>query len=125
MNNVIDGQAEESNIPNFGDGNPNKGNSSELVERNKIQGTPFSVVTDNTQEKAKHFIVWGRYRLTKIYDTQEEALNSLIEEQYNVIPIMVAIMMEADDKLKREGLYEQNRHPIMKDIEEQEKIKAE
>lgn len=102
MDNNTGGPVEGSNTLNFGDENHDRENSSELVERFKIAGTPFTVIADKTQEKEKHFITWGKYRISEPKDTQELALNTLIEEQWNIIPIVIAIMLEASESIKGE-----------------------
>lgn len=105
-NNNIGKTPDALNTLNNAEENQNKPNYSELIERNKIQGTPFNVITDRTGKEEKHFIVWGKYRITEPKKTQEEALNLLIEEQYNIIPTMFAIMILADKELIQAGITE-------------------
>lgn len=123
MNNDTEKQVELSNTQNNVEENQDNAQSGEhLVERQGIVGTPFTIICTKTNGE-KHFITWGKYKVSKEYNTQEEALNSLVEEQYNYITTMFAIMITADKEL--DELYEKNKHQRMHEINEQDKIQKE
>lgn len=91
-------------LQNNAEENQNNSQSGEhLVERAKIQGTPFTVVCTRIPDE-KHFITWGKYRISKECKSQEEALNTLIEDQWDIIVNCIGIMLVADKELEKEKI---------------------
>lgn len=75
-------------------------NSSELVQKKAIDGTPFDMVRimhDET-DKVRHFVAMGRYRITPDFETQEEALKHLETESWNIVLKMLAILIPGEIK---------------------------
>lgn len=60
-------------------------NSDYLIEREPIEGTPFTLVTHEEMS----FITWGAYRLTENRPTKEMALELLTTNMWDVIAVYV------------------------------------
>lgn len=67
----------------------NKLNSSKLIEREQLEGTPFTLI----KQEGKYFITIGNYQLTPQSDTEEEAINYIQFNQWNIITALIDIMI--------------------------------
>lgn len=74
------------------DANQHKENSnSELVHREKVQGSPFTIVGN---EEHGYFIAFGHYRLSEPQKTIIEAYGYLKENQWNISMNFMLTLME-------------------------------
>ena len=69
----------------------------ELLNRNKIEHTPFDSVT--VKEKGS-FIALGHYRLTEYYNSEEEALKEIEFPNWNTIVSLVVATTHAIEPKK-------------------------
>lgn len=67
-----------------------KDSSSELISRVDIKDTPFTIIT--TEEK--HFGAMGRYRITELYNTYEEAVEETKKITWNRIVQVIQLVTE-------------------------------
>lgn len=72
----------EENQPNSQSGKP--------YARTPINGSPFYHISSEDG----HFATFQKYRITDTFKTEEELYIFLAENQYNVIAIMLAIVLE-------------------------------
>lgn len=72
-------------------GEPNKENSSEILKREPIEGTPFTVTGNDEQGFA---ISFGKYRLGEIRETPQEAEADLIDEMWNIAARMAGVICD-------------------------------
>lgn len=83
--------------------NPGKENSS-LIEREQVPKTPFWVINQNE----KWFLIMGENRITDLFNTKEEALDELKNNQWFITISIAAIVLEkmlAQQKfLKKENI---------------------
>lgn len=81
-------QGEQLNIQNNVEEIPKEVSS--IVNRNKIENSPFwAIGTDEGW-----FITMGDYRLTEPKPTEEEAIELLLTEDWNIIMRMCAVITE-------------------------------
>lgn len=73
--------------------NENSSTSEQLIERMKVDGSPFTVIGEVNEG---YFLAFGRYRLTERFKTKELVITHLMMEQYNIMMKMVAIMIQID-----------------------------
>jgi hypothetical protein len=64
--------------------------NSTLIERENIENTPFTVITENGYS----FGVMAEYRITEKYDTVEEVKQELKEITWNKIVQITALLIE-------------------------------
>lgn len=69
----------------------NKENSSKLVTRERIPETPFYLIG----QVDKWMITFKNYRITDLYETAEEALESIEKNKWDIIMRMTAIVHES------------------------------
>lgn len=81
-------QEELLNTQRNAESNHNK--NSTLVERNKIEGTPFYLLKNNNE----YFITYGKYRITEPTTTEEETLKKLESEKWLITMHMIIIIIE-------------------------------
>lgn len=72
------------------DQTPKQDYNSELIKREKIEGTPFTIIEDT--EKG-WYVVMGNYIITKPSDTKELAMRILEIERWNIILTMIIIVI--------------------------------
>lgn len=65
--------------------------SSPLIKHEKISNTPFWIIGS---EEHGWCIRYGKYSITEKYKTEEEALNRLIIEQWEIMSRMAGIIAE-------------------------------
>lgn len=70
--------------------------SKEMIERDEIKDSPFTVITMEGQS----FGVMGDYRLTEKSDTKEEVIEKLEKITWNRIIQVMMILKEVDEKNK-------------------------
>lgn len=83
---------------------PHKQNSSDLIERYEIEGTPFTLI----KQEGKYFLTMGNYKITTPTDTEEETLKKLVTEQYNIILDMTTIVFDTIMKIRENGMNNNN-----------------
>lgn len=76
-------------------------NNTELNARKQIEGTPFTIIRQyidhdplSVDTRYKYFLVMGNYRLTEPTETENETLEKLVTEHWNIIANIVAITCE-------------------------------
>lgn len=67
----------------------NKPNSSKLIEREQIEGTPFTLI----KQDEKYFLTLGNYMVTPKCNTQTEAFEYIGENQWNIVTTLIDIMI--------------------------------
>lgn len=68
--------------------------STELIQREEIENTPFKVITI----KGKSFGAFGNNRITEEYTTKEEVINQLKEPKWEIIiTIILAIVANTEE----------------------------
>ena len=72
--------------------NKQKSNSkkTELIKRTPIENSPFYVVS----KENKHFVAFGKYKITEEKDTIEEAFESIEKPNWNTIISVISIVKE-------------------------------
>lgn len=75
-------------------------NSSKLIEREHIPGTPFHVI--GMKDKG-WFLIMGNYKITEDYATKDEAINQLAESHWNIILNLTSIAVETINKIKHDN----------------------
>lgn len=71
--------------------NGNSSNYSELIEREGVPNTPFTIV----KAEGKCFITWGPYKLTREVDDVEDCVKAIKEKSWELLTsLMTAIIME-------------------------------
>lgn len=73
-----------------------KQNSTELIEREEIKGTPFTIIKANN----KYFLTMGIIRLTEDMDTAEEVKTTIETEIYNIIVRMIGGMTQLNNQFQ-------------------------
>lgn len=74
-----------------------KPNSTEqLIEREQISGSPFWIIGD--QEKG-YFLTFGKWQLTERYETKLDVLNSLHDNEYDIILKMVLCIIDPNNEI--------------------------
>lgn len=64
-------------------------NSSKLIEREQLDGTPFNLI----KQENKYFITIGNYQLTPQYNTEEEAIQDIQYNQWNIIITLIDLLI--------------------------------
>lgn len=92
--------------------------SSELISTNKVEGTPFDIVTvagDGDIEEDEHFIAVGNHRLTKPTTDKQGLLQKIEERDWELISTLMFATINAvenyknlTDNMAEEGLPEDN-----------------
>lgn len=97
------GQKENATSNTQNNANETHNKDSNLVKRKQIEGTPFHIIkniTDN--DKERYFLVMGDYRITEPTETEKETLDKLVTEYWkiviNVIAIATQTALEVHDK---------------------------
>lgn len=80
-------QEQQSHTPKSAENNP-KENSSEIIEREQIENTPFWIL--KTEEG--YFLVMGKYRLSETYPTQIHVLTYLQDNHWQIILTLCTIV---------------------------------
>lgn len=83
------GQKQQSTTQNNVEDNPNK--ESTLIDYEKIEGTPFTLV--HMKEQKQWFLVMGDHRLTEPTNTRNESLEKLETEKWMIQMIMTSIVV--------------------------------
>lgn len=71
--------------------NTSNNEPSELVKKQLVEGTGFEIVT---VENKGSFIVLGKYRLTDIYETEEECREMIKNKDWELILGLMGAVME-------------------------------
>lgn len=74
--------------------------SSELIKRENIKGTPFTLIQ---QEGHGCFATMGKYQITEKFEQPVEVLNYLENNTYKVILSMILIVTKDRDSLERQA----------------------
>lgn len=89
---MLHGNAEEQNKQNW---------SSELVKREAIKGTPFSVVT--TEHGSK--VTWGQWGIGEWHEREEDAKKDAVKVDWNkMLEVFNIILTEYDKKINEKSL---------------------
>lgn len=89
-------QSEQLNIQENVENNHNK--QSSLIEREKIEGTPFTLITLNEE----YFMVMGDYKVTETTKTKEEQIQKLESEKWLLIMHICIVALERMKKVTDE-----------------------
>lgn len=81
-------------------GNTLQNKTEELVKREKVNGTPFEIIT----AEGKNFVALGKYRVTDDTQTVEELKEKIFNLDYDFLINMVFVLIEITDKAKAEEL---------------------
>lgn len=92
------------NTQNNAEENTNNSNSSEIIEREQIENSPFTIVGN---QETGYFITMGPYRLHEPVATKEDVMNYLLRNTYNVILDMIIIVNEINKNSKKSTQEEQ------------------
>lgn len=85
----------------------NNSDSRSEIRREKIEGTPFEIITSNE----KHFMTWGKFRLTDEMENKEGVLKCLNKEQWSIIiRLITSVVMK----------FEQQKAKIMEEVRQME-----
>lgn len=89
--------------------------NTQLTESHMLENTPFIIVRADT----KYFVACGKYRLTTMLDTEEEAEEFARRITWNNITAVIGIIVEAeiDKALERKTL--DNIHRLVTENEEE------
>lgn len=68
----------------------------QLIEREQISGSPFWIIGD--QEKG-YFLTFGKWQLTEPYQTKLDVLNSLKENEYDIILKMILCIIDPKNEI--------------------------
>lgn len=82
-------QSELLNAQLGSDGTPKESSNSELIQREKIEGTPFWIIG---QEEKEWFITMKNYKITEAKGTKEEAIEELEKNKWSVIAAVCEIV---------------------------------
>lgn len=74
--------------------------SQELIVREKIPNSPFTVVGNET---VGYFITMGEYRLTEHFETTEQASKQLEIDRWNIIARLIAATLDKYDTLTKQN----------------------
>lgn len=79
-----------SNEQNFADTN-NNSNSSEILHREPIEGTPFTITGNEDQGYA---LCFGKYRIGEIKQNKDEVVWNLEDEKWTIIARLAGVIAE-------------------------------
>ncbi len=70
--------------------------SEELIEYNPLDGTPFTVASmmDTDSDIVRHYVLFGKYRLTEGFETAEEAKADAESMTWNRIMEVMSVVLE-------------------------------
>lgn len=71
-------------------------NNSSLITREEIEGTPFTIVTN----EGKSFLTMGKYKISEEMEKEEIAIY-MIENKWNIIVTIAGIIAEHTIKAKQ------------------------
>lgn len=100
------------NKSNWGSGEPS--NADKLIEREKIEGTPFWIV--GTKDKGYRTVL-GKWQITEIHETKQKLLDWMTENYYTIILTMIIVVGE-DIQNKKEELKQNVRTSITETVNE-------
>lgn len=89
MNSTTIKQSELLNAQLGTDGTHKDASNTELIQRERIKGTPFWIIG---QEEKEWFIVMKNYKITEGKKTKEEALAELENNKWNIIAAVCEIV---------------------------------
>lgn len=69
---------------------------SQTVERKGIEGTPFQLI----KYEEKFHISWNEYALTNRYESEEEALELLKTDIWNIVGVYVVSIIDMRQKIE-------------------------
>lgn len=79
-------------------GNGEESNADKIIERKRIEGTPFTIIS---AEGKGYRTVMGKWQITEKFETEKELLKWMEENYYTVILTMI-IVVNDDIKNKQE-----------------------
>lgn len=65
--------------------------SSKLIEREEVDGTPFHIT--GTKEMG-YAVTFGKYRLSELREKKEDALQELIDQHWNITARLAGVIAE-------------------------------
>ncbi|AXH73565.1 MAG: hypothetical protein [Microviridae sp.] len=92
--------AEQSNTSENIEKNQNKANFSDITEQ--IKGTPFTMIG----REGKYCLTVGMNRVTETFETEEEALNQLTTQFWNILTNLIIIVQKNYEELKKNNTLE-------------------
>lgn len=78
---------------------PNTKSDSQLMEYNKVPGSPFTIV----RREKEWFLSMGNNRISEYYETEKEVLEFIEKDMFNLILTMIIILITDYPKLKKES----------------------
>lgn len=63
-----------------------------------IEGTPFQSVN----KEGKHFLTFGEYRISEIFNSQQELNNWWENNQWNITLRLIATCIEINEKMQKD-----------------------
>lgn len=78
-------------LTSVNENNINSQNSSKLIERDNLEGTPFMVIGNQEQG---YFLCMGKSRLSEILPTKEAVIDYLNNNTWNVAGAMMIAMIQ-------------------------------
>lgn len=92
--------AELLNLQQSVDENPNRENSSELIHREAVQGSPFYIIGN---KEMGYFLTFGKYRLTEPQETIVKVREILYNDMWNIVTnLCLCIIGDVDFKKIRD-----------------------
>lgn len=76
--------------------NPINSNSSKLIEREEIEGTPFWIIGE---EEKGYFLSFGKWKLTEDLATKEDVFLHLTTNKWEIILKMILCMKNIEQNL--------------------------
>lgn len=69
-----------------------KREGTELLKKKEIEGTPFVVVEDSTEEeRVKYYGVTGIYKITPEFESEREVIELIKKKDWNIIGALIWI----------------------------------
>lgn len=85
----------EEQLNTSNNANETHGNNSNLFERKQVDGTPFTIIKQTTDnDKEIYFLVMGDHRLTEPTETEQQTLEKIITEHWKILTNVIAIITE-------------------------------
>lgn len=76
----------------------------EVLKRQEIKDTPFTLVTLNNEGKTEHFAAYGKYRITEHYDKADTCINEVKKVTWNRLVQVMALTLDFLNSNKDETL---------------------
>lgn len=96
-------QKEQSSEHNSTEKKNGYNETSSLVSRRPIEGTPFTMIRQTMDnDKNQYFIIMGDHRLTEPSNTEEFQLQLLTLDKWKIIVNVIAVVVEKTLQLKQQ-----------------------